>query len=213
MATAGVRLARALPIGNLAAAPAQGPGRHAQPPQDRGDRQPRHLLRQPELRRPRLRDQGEVRALGRCDDALRRPDRAAEPAPVRHRLDGPHQRGSERPRRRSPTDRSARAFPPRSIGTGAAVRPSAMPEMFDLADVRRPARTGRSPRPTTCPTSRSRPRSAPARGAGSTTTIVFPKRNDSWIVAAASRSYYARTARRRRADLRVQAGACCTPSR
>ena len=37
--------------------------------------------------------QGEVRALGRRDDALRGPDRAAEPAALRRRLDGARQRG------------------------------------------------------------------------------------------------------------------------
>ena len=48
-----------------------------------------------------------------------------------------------------------------------------------------------SPRLTTCPTRRCRSRSAPALIVGSTTTIIFPARNDSLIVQAASRSYYA----------------------
>ena len=80
-----------------ALAPAQGPDRHAQPPQDRGDRQPHHLLRQQQLRRRRLRHQAALRALGRRDDALRGADRAAEPARLRQRLDGARQRGPERP--------------------------------------------------------------------------------------------------------------------
>ncbi len=91
-----------------AVAPAQGPDRHAQPPQDRGDRQPHHLLRLEQLRRRRLRDQAEVRPLGRRDDALRGPDRAAEPARLRHRLDGPRQGGPLRRSSRS-RSRSARA--------------------------------------------------------------------------------------------------------
>ena len=126
-----------------AVAPAQGPDRHAQPPQDRGDRQPRHLLRLEQLRRRRLRDQAALRALGRRDDALRGPDRAAEPARLRHRLDGAHQGGPERRSSPSRSRRSATGFPAQVIATGATVRYSAMPEMFEVADVRRAPRARR----------------------------------------------------------------------
>jgi hypothetical protein len=62
--------------------------RPAQPPQDRRHRRLDHLLRQPELRRPGVPRQGQVRPLGGRDDALRGPHRAPESAPVRRRLDG-----------------------------------------------------------------------------------------------------------------------------
>ena len=42
-----------------------------------------------------------------------------------------------------------------------------------------------------CPTKRCRPHCAPVPVAGVATTHHLPGRNDSWIVAAASRSYYA----------------------
>ena len=81
---------------HLAGAAAARPHRHAQPPQDRGDRQPRHLLRQPELLRPGVPHQGEVRALGRRAAALRGADRAPAAAALRRRLDGAHRRGHRR---------------------------------------------------------------------------------------------------------------------
>ena len=60
----------------------------AQPPQDRGDRWRRDLVRQPELRRSRLPAQEEVRALGRHPDPLRGAGRAAGGAHLRLGLDG-----------------------------------------------------------------------------------------------------------------------------
>ena len=101
---------RALPIGNPLLRAAQGPHRPAQPPQDRGDRQPHHLLRQPELRRPRVPHQGEVRALGRRHDALRGADRPPGAAPLRRRLDGAHQRGPRRPAAPTARRRAAPGF-------------------------------------------------------------------------------------------------------
>ena len=41
-----------------------------------------------------------------------------------------------------------------------------------------------------CRTKRCRPACARQRRRGVDTTLIFPARNDSWIVAAASRSYY-----------------------
>ena len=94
MQAAGVQLVRALPIGNPAAAGAEGAGRPAEPPQDRRGRQLDRLLRQPELRGSGIPGEGEVRALGRRGHAVRGPGRAPAPVPVRQRLDGPFRRGS-----------------------------------------------------------------------------------------------------------------------
>ena len=125
-----------------AVAPAQGPDRHAQPPQDRGRRQPRHLLRLEQLRRRRLRDQAALRSLGRRDDALRGPDRAAEPARLRHRLDGARQGGPERPVRRA--GRDVRGRLPRPGHRHRRHRPL-LGDARDVrvADVRRPPRAHR----------------------------------------------------------------------
>ena len=60
-----------------------------------------------------------------------------------------------------------------------------------VADVHRPTGSWSSPPRTMCPMSRCRPRLCAAARRGVATTIVFPARNDSWIVAAASHSYYA----------------------
>ena len=61
--------------------------RPSQPSQDRRHRRPHHLLRQPELRRPGIPGEGEIRSLGRRGDALRGTDRTTEPVPFRKRLD------------------------------------------------------------------------------------------------------------------------------
>ena len=75
------------------------------------------------------------------------------------------------------------------IGTGPTVRYSAMPEIFETLMY-----TARSELVLTTPyyvpdESMQNALCASARR-GVETTIVFPARNDSWIVAAASRSYY-----------------------
>jgi cardiolipin synthase len=75
------------------------------------------------------------------------------------------------------------------IGTGAAVRYSAMPEMFA-------ALMGAANRELVITTPYYVPDEAiqaalcSSARRGVATTVIFPKRNDSWIVAAASRSYY-----------------------
>jgi cardiolipin synthase len=76
------------------------------------------------------------------------------------------------------------------IGTGPTIRYSAMPEMFETlmyAARRELVITtpyfvpDESMQAGLCATARR----------GVETTIIFPARNDSWVVAAASRSYYA----------------------
>jgi len=76
------------------------------------------------------------------------------------------------------------------IGTGPTIRHSAMPEMFELLMY-----TARRELLITTPyyvpdESMQAGLCASARR-GVATTIIFPARNDSWIVGAASRSYYA----------------------
>ena len=70
MQAAGVQVATALPIGNPLLASVAGTHRSAQSPQDPGDRQSHHLLRQSELRGPGVPGQGKVCPVGGCHDAL-----------------------------------------------------------------------------------------------------------------------------------------------
>ena len=83
-----------------------------------------------------------------------------------HRLDGAHQRGPE-PLFAEPIDEVGPGFVAQVIATGATVRYSAMPEMFEslMYAARRELVVTT---PYYVPTSRSRPRSAPAPGAAST---------------------------------------------
>jgi cardiolipin synthase len=80
-------------------------------------------------------------------------------------------------------------FAAQVIGTGAAVRYSAMPEIFA-------ALTGAARRELVISTPYYVPDEAiqaalcASARRGVATTVIFPRRNDSWIVAAASRSYY-----------------------
>lgn len=90
---------------------------------------------------------------------------------------------------RHPVPGFAPGFAAEVIGTGAAVRYSAMPEMFA-------ALMGAARRELVISTPYYVP-DEPIQAAlcssarrGVATTIIVPKRNDSWIVAAASRSYY-----------------------
>jgi cardiolipin synthase A/B len=81
-------------------------------------------------------------------------------------------------------------LPAQVIGTGPTVRSSAMPEMFESLMY-----TARSSLVITTPyyvpdESLQAGLCASARR-GVDTSIIFPARNDSWIVRAASRSYYA----------------------
>jgi cardiolipin synthase A/B len=80
-------------------------------------------------------------------------------------------------------------FAAQAIGTGAEVRYSAMPEVFA-------ALMGAARRELVITTPYYVP-DEPIQAAlcasarrGVATTVIFPRRNDSWVVAAASRSYY-----------------------
>ena len=76
------------------------------------------------------------------------------------------------------------------VGTGPTVRYSAMPEMFEsLMYAARRELTITTP--YYVPDEPMQAALCAAGRRGVTTTIVFPAKNDSWIVSAASRSYYA----------------------
>jgi len=80
-------------------------------------------------------------------------------------------------------------FPAQVIATGPTIRSSAMPETFETlmyAARRRLVVTT----PYYVPDESMQAALCAAAHRGVDTTIVFPARNDSWIVAAASRSYY-----------------------
>ncbi len=76
-----------------------------------------------------------------------------------------------------------------AIGTGPTVRFSAMPEMFEslMHAARRELVIST---PYYVPNESMQAALCAAAYRGVATTIIFPSRNDSWIVAAASRSYY-----------------------
>jgi cardiolipin synthase A/B len=76
------------------------------------------------------------------------------------------------------------------IGTGPTIRHSAMPEMFELLmyTARRELVIST---PYFVPDESMQAGLCASARRGVDTTIVFPARNDSWIVGAASRSYYA----------------------
>ncbi|TWU44185.1 Cardiolipin synthase [Novipirellula aureliae] len=90
---------------------------------------------------------------------------------------------------REPQDVPTTGFPAQVIGTGPTIRTSAMPEIFELLmySARRelvittPYYIPDEPMQTALCASARR---------GVETSIVFPARNDSWIVGTASRSYY-----------------------
>lgn len=75
------------------------------------------------------------------------------------------------------------------IGTGPTIRYSAMPEMFQslMYSARRELTIST---PYYVPDEPMQAALCAAARRGVETTIIFPARNDSWIVAAASRSYY-----------------------
>jgi cardiolipin synthase len=81
-------------------------------------------------------------------------------------------------------------FTAQAIGTGPTVRFSAMPELFEslLYAARREAIIST---PYFVPNESLLNALGAAAYRGVATTILFPARNDSWTVAAASRSYYA----------------------
>ena len=76
------------------------------------------------------------------------------------------------------------------IGTGPTVRYSAMPEMFESL-IYTARRELMITTPYYVPDEALQGALCAAAYRGVLTTIIFPARNDSWIVAGASRSYYA----------------------
>ncbi len=80
-------------------------------------------------------------------------------------------------------------LPAQVLGTGPTVRYSAMPEMFEslIYSARRELLIST---PYYVPDEPLQAALCASARRGVATTIVFPARNDSWIVAAASRSYY-----------------------
>jgi cardiolipin synthase len=81
-------------------------------------------------------------------------------------------------------------FPAQVIGTSAATRPSAMPEMFE-ALMYAARRELVATTPYYVPDEPIQAALCASARRGVDTTLILPARNDSWIVAAASRSYYA----------------------
>ncbi len=81
-------------------------------------------------------------------------------------------------------------LPAQVVGTGPTVRWSAMPQLFEelIYSARRELIITT---PYYVPNESMQAALFASTGRGVDTTIVFPARNDSWVVAAASRSYYA----------------------
>ncbi|WP_188580085.1 cardiolipin synthase [Azorhizobium oxalatiphilum] len=90
---------------------------------------------------------------------------------------------------RAPLPAAEPGFVAQVIGTGAGVRYSAMPEMF-CALMNAARRELVITTPYYVPDEPLQAALCASARRGVATTIVFPARNDSWIVAAASRSYY-----------------------
>jgi len=81
-------------------------------------------------------------------------------------------------------------FPAQVVASGPTARPSAMPEMF--SSLMHAARHELFiTTPYFIPDESLQNALCAAAYRGVDTTIIFPARNDSWVVAAASRSYYA----------------------
>jgi len=90
---------------------------------------------------------------------------------------------------RRPIPPTRPGLPAQVVGTGPTVRYSAMPEMFEtLIYSARHELTITTP--YYVPDDPMQAALCASARRGVVTTIVFPARNDSWIVAAASRSYY-----------------------
>jgi cardiolipin synthase len=81
-------------------------------------------------------------------------------------------------------------FPAQVIGTGPTVRYSAMPEMFEslMHTARRDLMIST---PYYVPDESMQGALCACARRGVATTVIVPARNDSWVVGAASRSYYA----------------------
>ena len=90
---------------------------------------------------------------------------------------------------RRPLPASQPGFSSQVVATGPTVRYSAMPEMFEslLYGARREITITT---PYFVPNEPMQAALCACARRGVTITVVFPARNDSWIVAAASRSYY-----------------------
>ena len=88
-----------------------------------------------------------------------------------------------------PVDPLPGGFPAQVIGTGPTVRYSAMPERFEaLMYAARKELVVSTP--YYVPDEAMQAALCASARRGVATTIIFPERNDSWIVGAASRSYY-----------------------
>ena len=109
---------------------------------------------------------------------------------VRERLDDLGRRKPRRPAAETPSHARLRGVPAQVIGTGPTVRYSAMPEMFEslMYAARRELVIST---PYYVPDDSLQTALCTTAYRGVDTTIIFPARNDSWIVGAASRSYYA----------------------
>jgi cardiolipin synthase len=91
---------------------------------------------------------------------------------------------------RKPMPASTEGFPAQVIGTGPTVRNSAMPEVFESL-IFAATRELVISTPYYVPDESLQNALRAAAYRGVQVTIIFPQRNDSWIVAGASRSYYA----------------------
>ncbi|MBW2511511.1 MAG: cardiolipin synthase [Deltaproteobacteria bacterium] len=90
---------------------------------------------------------------------------------------------------REPISETESGFPAQVIGTGPTVRYSAMPEMFETL-IYAARRELVITTPYYVPDESMQAALCASAYRGVETTIIFPARNDSWIVGAASRSYY-----------------------
>jgi cardiolipin synthase len=91
---------------------------------------------------------------------------------------------------RQPIPPTPPGLPAQVVGTGPTVRYSAMPEMFETL-MYAARRELIITTPYYVPDESMQAGLCASARRGVETTIIFPLRNDSWIVAAASRSYYA----------------------
>jgi len=91
---------------------------------------------------------------------------------------------------REPVLSGQNGFPAQVIGTGPTVRYSAMPEMFETMIYSARSELVIST-PYYVPDESMQAALCASARRGVETTIIFPARNDSWVVGAASRSYYA----------------------
>ena len=91
---------------------------------------------------------------------------------------------------RRPMPAPAPGFAAQAIGTGPTIRFAAMPELFE-ALIYSACKELVVTTPYYVPDDPLQAALCASARRGVATTLVFPARNDSWVVAAASRSYYA----------------------